>query len=303
MVVMSVVMLMLAVVVVVMMLVTAAIGIVALVVVMVVMSVVMLMLIMIVIVMMLMTAAIGIVALVIMVMMRMVMMLRRLGKARKLLLDRVTALHSRQKLCAVQLLPRCGDDRCGGVMLAQERHRVGDLLLVHTLCVRQHDATCVLYLVVEKLAEVLHVHLALFDVGNRGKAVQDHALMRNVLHGANNVRELADTRGLDQNTVGTVLGQNLLERLAEISHQRTTDTAAVHLGHFDPRVLHKAAVNADLAKLVLDQHQLLPRIRLFQQLLDQRGLTRPQKARKNINFRHVLFTFVSELSNDIIPLF
>ena len=53
-----------------------------------------------------------------------------------------------------------------------------------------------------------------------------------------------------------------------------------------PAFLQKAAVNADLAELVFDQHQLLALIGLLQQLFDERRLARAQKAGNNVNFCH-----------------
>jgi len=84
-----------------------------------------------------------------------------------------------------------------------------------------------------------------------------------------------------------ILLQNTAERLAEITDERAADASAIHLGHFNSCVLHKAAVNADLAKFVLDQHQLLTGVDLLQQFFNQGCLSGTQKTRKNINLGHV----------------
>ena len=244
------------------MMVTTAIGIVTLVLVVVVMMVMMLVFVLIVIVMVV-TAAVGIVTLVLVVVVMMVMMLRRLCQTRQLLLNGVATLHGSQELCAVQLLPRRGHDRCGLIVRTQQCHGIRDLFLAHALCVRENDASRIFDLVVEKLAKVLHIHLALFHVCHGGKAVQNHILGRNALYRADNIRELAHTRGLDQNTVGMIFVKHLTESFAKVPHERTADATAVHFGDLNARILHKAAVNADLAKLVFDQYQLLTCIRFF----------------------------------------
>ena len=211
---------------------------------------------------MMVAAAIGIITLVVTVMMVM-MMLRCLCKACELLLNGIAALHGSQQLCAVQLIPRSGDDSGGGVVRAQKRHGLGNLLLIYALRMGEHDTARVFDLIVEELAEVFHIHLALFHVGNRGESVEDHLLGIEVLHRSDNVGQLADTGGLDEDAVGVVLVEHLVECLAEVAHERAADAATVHFGHLNACVLHKAAINADLTELVFDQHQLLSRIRLL----------------------------------------
>ena len=199
-------------------------------------------------------------------------------KACQLVLNRVAALHCRQKLLAVQLTPRRGDNDSRRVMLLQHRDRLFEFCLAYPLGVRQHNAPRVLHLIVEELAEILHIHLALVHVHNRCKPVQNRSMRRNVLHRADDIGKLADPRRLDQNAVGLVLGQHLFQRLAEVADQRAADAPAVHLANLNPRILHESAVNADLTELVFNQHQLFPAVSLLDQLLNQRGLARSQKA-------------------------
>ena len=268
-----------------MVMVAAAIGIITfLIVVMVMMLMLMLMLMLVIVVMM--AAAIGIVALLIVMVVMMAMMLCLVGKTLQLLLNGVAALHSSQELLAVQLIPRGGNDGGGSVVLAQKGNRLGDLFIACALGVGKHNTTCVFDLIVEELAKVLHIHLAFFNVGNCGKAVEENLLGVNFLHRLDDVGELANARGLDENAVGMVLLQNLAQSLSKIAYQGTTNATAVHFGYFNTGVLHKAAVNADLTKFVFNQNQLFARIGFVQQLFDQRSLTRTQKARENINFCH-----------------
>ena len=267
-----------------MMVMTLAIGIVTFIVVMVVMLMLLvlmlmllvLMLVFVFVMMMVMTLAIGIVTFI--VVMVMMVLMCRLSKTCQLFLNGVATLHCRQQLLAVQVVPRGGDDGSRGIVCTQQCYRLGNLFLGNTARVRQHDASCVFDLVIEEFTEILHIHLALFHVGNRGKAVEHNPLCGNTLHGTDNIGKLANPRGLDQNAVGRVVGEHLLQCLAEVTHQRAADTAAVHFGHFDPRILHEAAVDADLTEFVFDQNQLFARIHLIQKLFDQRGLSRAQKT-------------------------
>ena len=145
-----------------------------------------------------------------------------------------------------------------------------------------------LHLVVEELAEVLHIDLGLGGVhhGDKAVEVQIGCLGLDALHGGNDVGQLAHAGGLDDDAVRGVVGQNLLEGRAEVAHQRAADAAGVHLGDLHPGVLQKAAVNADLAKLVFDEHDLLAAEHLVQQLLDESGLAGAQKAGDNVDFCH-----------------
>ena len=141
-------------------------------------------------------------------------------------------------------------------------------------------------LIVVELAEVLHIHLDLARVGHGHGVAQRDLVIRHLAHSGDDVGQLAHAGRLDQNTVGMVLGNDLLQRLAKIAHQRAADAAGVHLGDVDAGILQKAAVNADLAELVLDQHQLLPLVTFGDHLFDQGRLARAEEAGENINFCH-----------------
>ena len=76
---------------------------------------------------------------------------------------------------------------------------------------------------------------------------------------------------------------DLLQGLAEVSHQAAADAAGVQLIDLNAGLTHEAAVDADLAKLVLDQDDLLALERFLDQLFDQRGFAGPQKAGENVD--------------------
>ena len=216
----------------------------------------------------------------------MVVMLCLLCKTGQLGLQRVGALHSLQELSTRQIVPGRGDDDGGGIMLAEEGDGRLQLGRRGGIGVGQDDTARILHLVVEEFAEVLHVHLALTGIHHGGEAVQHGTLGSGIPDGANDVGKLAHTGRLDQDTVGGILGQHLGQSLAEVTHQGATNTAGVHFIDLNTGLGQKSAVDADLAKLVLDQHKLLARIGLGDQLLDQGCLTGAEKAGKNINFRH-----------------
>ena len=196
-------------------------------------------------------------------------------------------LHRLHDLCAGQFLPRGGDDRRRGVVLTQQGHAGIQFLLGNTARAAQNDAVCMLDLVVIELAEVLHIHLALVRVRHGRKAVQHHVLHVQILHSTDHVAQFAYAGRLNEDPVRAELIQHLLQCLAEITHQAAADTAGIHLGDLNARVLQKAAVNGDLAEFVLDQHQLLTLKSLCDQFLDQRCLAGTQKAGKNIDLRHI----------------
>ena len=192
--------------------------------------------------------------------------------------------HGLEDLRAGQILPGCGDDGGGGVLFPQQGHRSGHLVGVGAAGAAEQDAAGVLDLVVVELAKVLHIQLDLVDVGHRHKAGQLHVQrLGHCLHRPGDVGQLAHARGFDEDAVGVVLLHHLAQRLPEIAHQRAADAPGVQLIDLDAGFLQEAAVNADLAKLVFDQHHLLSLEGLADQLLDQGGLASAQEAGENID--------------------
>ena len=209
-------------------------------------------------------------------------------------LQRVPALHGVQDLPAVQLAPGGGDNDGTGVFLPQQLHGLVDFLLAHAAGAAEDEAAGGGHLVVIELPEVLHIHLHLGGVHHGDEAVDHHLAVLAALHGGHHIRELAHPGGLDEDAVGGVLLLHLPEGGAEVPGEGAADAPGVHLVHMDARVLQKAPVNADLAKLVLYQHQLLALIGLRDELFDQRRFARAQKTGKNIDLGHVSYLLISE---------
>ena len=211
-----------------------------------------------------------------MVMMAMfVLLVRFRSKAFKLGGKGVLFLDCGENIRALQILPIGGDDSRVRVFF-QKRDRLGDFLLVAR--VRKDDAACILHLIGKELAEIFQVHFALFRVDDRTERIQLRVGQSRALHGADHVRQLSDAGRLDDNAVGRVFRRNLFERFCKISDERAADTAGVHLRDLNPRVLQKAAVYADLAELVFDEHDLFALIDFLNELFNERRFPCAQKS-------------------------
>ena len=252
---------------------------------MVMMVVLVFILIVVIVVVMVVAGAVGIVALAVIVMVMMMVMGLFLQLC-QLNGDGAALLHRLHQLFAGQLRPRGRDNHGVLVVLADHLDALVELFLRHAVGAAEDDGVGRLDLVVVELAEVLHIHLALRRIRHSHKVAQLHVVRRDLAHGADDVRQLADARRLDQDTVRRVFGDDLFERAAEIADQRAADAAGVHLRDLDPGLLQKAAVDADLAEFILDQHQLLAVVGFLDHFLDERRLAGAEKTGININFCH-----------------
>ena len=241
-------------------------------------------LVLIVIVVMVVAAAALIVVMVVVVMLMPALLLEKL----KLCLKGVALFHGLQYLGACQLAP--GGDYEGGIrVVLPEKGYIGiQLIRAYLAGAAEYNCVGVLYLVVEELPEVLHVHLALVCIHNGREAVELQGVRAYVLHRPYNVAELAHAGGLYKYAVGGVLVHNLPECLAEVAYQAAADAAGVHLGNFYPGVLHEAAVYAYLAEFVLYQHKLFAAVGLGYELLYKGSLASAQETRENIDLGHLL---------------
>ena len=186
----------------------------------------------------------------------------------------------------VQMICRRRYDRSRRVLLPDQLQRLCKLFVGGLVGVTEQNTTGVCNLVVEELTEILHIHLALVDVHHDDRAVQRYVFQACRKHGAGHVAQLADAGRFDQNPVGSVFRHDLTECLAEISHKRATNTAGIHFGDLNARILQESAVHANLSELVFNQHNFFTLIRLFDQTVDQRGLAGSEKSGNYINFCH-----------------
>ena len=230
----------------------------------------------------------------------MVVRLVLMAKLLHQLLGQIIGLfHGREDLLAVQHVPGGCDDGGLGVLLPQQGHGLGQLLLAELLGTAEDDGAGVLHLVVIELTEVLHIGFALGGVGHGDGAAQHHLRLAlgHIYHGLCHIRQLPHAGGLDQDPVRMELLLHLVEGGAEVAYQGAADAAGVHLRDLDAGILEKSAVNADLAELILDQDDLLALDRFLQELFDQSRLSCPQKAGNHINFCHML-----RLASKMVPL-
>ena len=213
------------------------------------------------------------------------------------ILKGVTLLYCRKDILAVKTVPRCGDDGSFRVLLPEKGYALGNFMLLCALGVGEDYSGGGGYLVVVELAKVLHIHFALVDVGNRCVGVEDGVGDARVLYGADNVGELAYSRGLDNYALGLVLLQHLDKRLGEIANEGATDAARIHLGYLDARIGEKSAVNAYLTEFVLNEDYALAGVGFLNKLFDKGGLSCSEKARKNVYFSHSVTLYCSPIFN------
>ena len=216
-----------------------------------------------------------------------VMMVMLLLHFLKLCLHRGLALHSLQQLRAGKLIPGCGNDGGIFIVLTEHCHSRIQLFLRNKICTRQNDGACGFHLIVIEFAKVLHINLYLGGICHSNGKAQRNILTGHLLGSCDHVGKLANAGRLDQNAVRMKFIDHLLQCLAKITHQAAANAAGVHLCNVNACVLQKAAVNADLTKFILDQHQFLALIGFLDHFLDKRGFTSAQKAGKNINFYHI----------------
>ena len=256
------------------------------------------MLLMVMMVVMLMIMVVTAAAMLLMVMMMVMMLLLQLFQFRG---NGSLACHGGDDLLTGQLIPGSGDQGCLCIVFPDQSHRSIQLVLCHGIGTGQNDGGSGFDLIVVELAKILHVDLHLACVRNGNGIAQGHFLVGNLFHSGNNVGQLAHTGGLDDDSVGSVLGNHLSQRLAEVTHQGAADAAGIHLGDVDSRILEEAAVNADFAEFIFDQNQLLTLVGFLNHLLDEGGFTGTQETGVNINFRHNCTPSVHRISPYIIP--
>ena len=174
------------------------------------------------------------------------------GEALELGLEAVLVLHGGAEGLAVELVPGRGDDDGVMVVLAEHVHAGLDLGLAHAAGAGEDDGPGVFDLVAPEFTEVLHVHLRARGVHNGGEGTGDEVRVPHVLHGADDVGELADAGGLYEDAVRRKLGLDLFQRLCKISDEAAADAAGAHLGDLDSGVFQEPAVNGDLTELVFD---------------------------------------------------
>ena len=201
------------------------------------------------------------------------------------LVAQVITAHQTNDLLAAELVPGSADKADIGIEPSKQLAGLQDSIFLCGIGAAHNDNIGIFNLVVEKLAEVSHVHTALACINNGYLCADLNAL--NLLNGSGNIRQLAYTGGLDDNAVGSIIVNNLLQSLSEVTYQRAANTAGAHLGNLNAGISQKAAVNGYLAEIVLDEDQLFTLIALFNEFADKSGLACTEEAGKNIYYGHI----------------
>ena len=118
-------------------------------------------------------------------------------------------------------------------MLSYKPDSLFGLFALYNVGMGENNCRSILYLVIEKLAEVLHIHLALAGINNNRITVEFSSFGFNALNCADNVGKFTNTRRLDYNSVRIIFFKNLGERRRKISYKGATDTTRVHLGYLN----------------------------------------------------------------------
>ena len=239
-------------------------------------------------------ALVAVLIMVMVVVMMLFLILVRMGSigslcfAQKLGNQVALTIHNGNDLCTGQFVPISGHNGGGGVLFLDQGNGCGNLLLVCAAGAAQDDAGCVADLVIIELAKVLHIHFDLVHIGHSHKAVQaDRQGLAHTLNSAGHITQFANAGRLDQDAVRMISLHDLFQCLAEIAHQGAADAAGVQLVDLNASLTHKAAVNADLAEFVFDQHDLFALERFLDELFDQGRFACTQKAGENINFSYL----------------
>ena len=132
----------------------------------------------------------------------------------------VLLLHGLEDLCAGELVPRRRDDDGVLIVLAQQGHGGSQLLLGDGAGAAENDGGGGLDLVRVEFTEILQIDLALRGICHGDEAAERDALVRNTLYGADDVAELADAGRLDEDAVGMIVGDDLLQRAAEVADEQ-----------------------------------------------------------------------------------
>ncbi len=184
------------------------------------------------------------------------------------ILQCVLMLYCGKYRLSVKIVPRSRYDNGIFIIFAKKLHRSGDLLILGGVRMRKDYRRGAFDLIVKKLAEVLHIHLAFIDIDNGGIAAELRTACPCVFNRSYNVGKLSYSGGLDKDPVRVEFIEHLYKCRGKIAHERAADAAGIHFGDLYAGILQKSAVDTDLAELVLDEDELFTRICLFYKLFN-----------------------------------
>ena len=83
----------------------------------------------------------------------------------------ILLLNNLQKLASSKLVQRSGDNDSICILLANHVHILLYFRGIRNVCTAQYDGSCILYLIIEELSKILHVHFAFCRIHNGYSAV------------------------------------------------------------------------------------------------------------------------------------
>ena len=93
-------------------------------------------------------------------------------------------------------------------------------------------------LIVEKLAEILHIHLTFCRVRYRGKAVQFHSCFcLNSLNGADDIRQFTHAGRFNDDPIRLELFRTLFQSFRKVADQTAADASGIHFLNLNPSFL------------------------------------------------------------------
>ena len=151
----------------------------------------------------------------------------------------------------------------------------------------EQDGASASHLVLKKRPEILqvagaplYVHYRNF-LCNAGRGCETP-----VPAGPFHIREFADSGRFDQHHIGAIGFQQRGQRRRKIPCEGAADTPGVQLPDLITALPQKRGIHAEVSKVVLDQGDFFAFKCFRQQLLDQGGLARSQKAGNQIHISH-----------------
>ena len=141
------------------------------------------------------------------------------------------------------------------IVLAQQFHTGCQLGICCFGCVAENNCAGTFNLVVEKFAEVFHIHFAFVYIHHCCNCVQLNVSL-NIHNSCDNIAQFANAGWFYHNAVRAVIPDYLFQRFAKITYQAAADTAGIHFCNVYTGILQKTAVDAYIAKFIFNQHQL-----------------------------------------------
>ncbi len=86
-----------------------------------------------------------------------------------------------------QFTYRSSDNYSRAVFLSDKLNCIFKLFFLYGICVAHNNRACVLYLIIEKFTEILHIHFALSGINNSCKCIENDILICNALNSFNNI--------------------------------------------------------------------------------------------------------------------